>query len=150
MIARETGWRFVLLTRGAAVCVARLKVTRVQILVRGLTHRCPNCGGKTLFVAGKFFAMHETCPECGFRFEGASGQEGFYLRATSLNFGVTLTCYLIPLVILTYVRVIPVDAAQVMAFGAAVLPVILYRASRSWALLNYYIFSPQELPANAR
>lgn len=92
--------------------------------------------------------MQETCPACSFKFEGESGQEGFYIRSTSLNFGVTLTGYLIPLVLLTYARVISIDAAQVMAFGAAVLPVLLYRSSRSWALLNYYIFSPQELPAN--
>lgn len=55
-----------------------MTVTRIDILTRGLTNRCPNCGGKTLFVPGKVFQMHESCPACGFKFEGASGQEGFY------------------------------------------------------------------------
>lgn len=77
-----------------------MKVTRSQILTRGLTNRCPNCGGKTLFVPGKVFRMHEQCPACGFKFEGAGGQEGFYLRSTSLNFGVTLVGYLLPVILL--------------------------------------------------
>ncbi|CAM9961496.1 unnamed protein product [Phaeothamnion confervicola] len=29
-----------------------MNVTRIDILTRGLTNRCPNCGGKTLFVPG--------------------------------------------------------------------------------------------------
>jgi uncharacterized protein (DUF983 family) len=125
-----------------------MKVTRIDILTRGLTNRCPNCGGKTLFVPGKVFQMHESCPACGFKFEGASGQEGFYIRATSLNFGVTLTCYLLPVLLLAYTRLVSVSVAQVLAFGGALVPVLLYRPSRSWSLLNYYIFCPEELPAN--
>lgn len=35
-----------------------------------------------------------------------------------------------------------------MAFGGALMPLLLYRPSRSWALLNYYLFAPEELPAN--
>lgn len=126
-----------------------MKVTRIDILTRGLTNRCPNCGGKTLFVPGKLFQMHGSCPACGFKFEGASGQEGFYIRATSLNFGVTLMGYLLPVLLLAYTRLISVPVAQGLAFGGALVPVLLYRPSRSWALLNYYIFFPQELPANA-
>jgi uncharacterized protein (DUF983 family) len=125
-----------------------MKVTRIDILTRGLTHRCPNCGGKTLFVPGKLYAMHTACPACGFKFEGAGGNEGFYLRSTSLNFGVTLVGYLLPVVLLAYHRKISLTTAQILAFGAVLLPFFLYRSSRSWALLNYYIFAPQELPAN--
>ena len=125
-----------------------MKVTRVQILTRGLTNRCPNCGGKTLFVPGKVFRMNDACPACGFKFEGSGGQEGFYLRATSLNFGVTLVGYLLPVLVLTYTGLITIPVAQVLAFGGALMPVFLYRPSRSWALLNYYIFCPEELPAN--
>ncbi len=140
--------RLVLACRLRRVDVHRMNVNRMQILTRGLTNRCPNCGGKTLFVPGKIFQMHETCPACGFKFEGAGGHEGFFLRATSLNFGVTLTCYLFPVLLLVFTEVISVPVAEGLAFGGALLPVILYRSSRSWSLLNYYIFSPQELPAN--
>ena len=125
-----------------------MKVTRIQILTRGLTNRCPNCGGKTLFVPGKLFRMHESCPACGFKFEGASGHEAFYLRSTSLNFGVTITCYLLPVLLLAYYRQITVPVAEGLAYGGALVPLLLYRPSRSWGLLNYYIFCPEELPAN--
>jgi uncharacterized protein (DUF983 family) len=126
-----------------------MKVTRVQILGRGLTHRCPNCGGRTLFRTGSLWRMHEHCPACGFAFEGA-GSEGFYLRATSINFGVTVTCFLFPVVLLAYRRVIGVHTAEVLAIaGALLVPALFYRASRSWALMNYYLFAPEELPANA-
>ncbi len=125
-----------------------MKVTRIDILTRGLTNRCPNCGGKTLFVPGKVYQMHETCPACGFKFEGAGGNEGFYLRSTSLNFGVTLTCYLLPVVLLAYWRKVTVPVAEALALGGALLPLLLYRPSRSWGLMNYYIFFPEELPAN--
>jgi uncharacterized protein (DUF983 family) len=125
-----------------------MKVTRIDILARGLTNRCPNCGGKTLFVPGKVYQMHETCPACGFKFEGAGGNEGFYLRSTSLNFGVTLTCYLFPVVLLAYWRKITVPVAEALALGGALVPLLLYRPSRSWGFMNYYIFFPEELPAN--
>jgi hypothetical protein len=93
--------------------------------------------------------MNGACPACAFRFEGAAGHEGFYLRSTSLNFGVTLTCYLAPVLALTYARLISVPVAEGLAIsGAFVVPVLLYRPSRSWGLLNYYIFFPGELPAN--
>ena len=38
--------------------------------------------------------------------------------------------------------------AQALAFGGALMPFLLYRPSRSWGLMNYYIFAPEELPAN--
>ena len=126
-----------------------VKVTRSQIFIRGLTHRCPNCGGHTLFRQGTVFQMNELCPACGFKFEGEGGAEGFYLRSTSLNFGVTLTCYLLPVLLLVYYKSISVLTAEVLAIaGSLLVPVLLYRASRSWGLMNYYVFFPEELPAN--
>ncbi len=125
-----------------------MKVTRPMIVARGLTNRCPNCGGRTLFRAGTFFQMNDRCPACSFKFEGA-GDEGFYLRSTSLNFGVTVTCYLFPILLLTYYRRIDVLTAEVLAFaGSLAVPALLYRASRSWGLMNYYLFIPEDLPSN--
>jgi uncharacterized protein (DUF983 family) len=125
-----------------------MKVTRVQILTRGLTLCCPNCGGHTLFGAGGYFQMNEVCPACGFKLQGA-GDEGFYLRSASLNFGVTVTGLLFPVLLLAFYRRIDVLTAEVLAVAGALLgPVLLYRASRSWGLMNYYVFVPGELPAN--
>ena len=126
-----------------------MKVTRSQILIRGLSNCCPNCGGHTLFRTGKLFKMNDQCLTCGFKFQGA-GDEGFYLRATSLNFGVTVTCYLFPLLLLaSYTRMQALTAEVLAVAGALAIPVLIYRPSRSWSLMNFYIFSPEDLPANA-
>ena len=34
--------------------------------------------------------------------------------------------------------------------GALAVPALLYRSSRSWWLMNYYLFLPNHLPANRR
>ena len=39
-----------------------MKVTRLQIVRRGLSNRCPNCGGKTLFKEGTLFQVNPACP----------------------------------------------------------------------------------------
>lgn len=125
-----------------------MKVTRVQIVARGLTHRCPNCGSRTLFKSGKLFELNPTCPACGFRFERDS-DEGFYLGSLSLNYGVTLVCYLLPVMLLAYFDVIGATTATVLAIvGALLVPALLYRSSRSWWFMNYYLFFPHHLPAN--
>ena len=55
-----------------------MTVTRVQIVARGLTHRCPNCGAPTLFKTGALFRINPKCSACGFEFERAN-DEGFFL-----------------------------------------------------------------------
>ena len=42
-----------------------MNVSRAQIVVRGLTHSCPNCGAHTLFKQGTFFRLNRSCPACG-------------------------------------------------------------------------------------
>jgi DNA-directed RNA polymerase subunit RPC12/RpoP len=123
-----------------------MKVTRGQIIARGLTHRCPNCGGHTLFKAGTFFQTNKECPQCGFKIER---DEGFFLGSMSLNYGVTLAGFLAPVMLLAYYHVIGVTLAIVLAgAGSLGFPALFYRSSRSWWLMNYYFFLPQHLPAN--
>jgi uncharacterized protein (DUF983 family) len=115
-----------------------MNVPHAQIVVRGLTNRCPNCGGNRLFKEGKLFELNDGCPDCGLRFEK---DEGFFLGAMSLNYGVTLIGYLVPVAILWYLGVLG---------GRLAVPMMLYRSSRSWQLMLYYSFFPQHLPANRR
>jgi uncharacterized protein (DUF983 family) len=123
-----------------------MKVTRLQIVARGLTNRCPNCGGHTLFKAGTFFEVNNACPACGLKIER---DEGFFLGSMSLNFGVTLVCFLTPVMLLAYGKVIGVNTAVALAgIGSIGFPVLFYRSSRSWWLMNYYIFFPHHLPMN--
>lgn len=132
----------------SATNLPNMNVSRLQIVARGLTHRCPNCGSPTLFKPGKLFELNRSCPTCGFRFE-RDNDEGFYLGSLSLNYGVTLVCYLLPVALLAYFDVISVTTATVLAIiGAVLVPALLYRSSRSWWFMNYYLLFPHHLPAN--
>jgi uncharacterized protein (DUF983 family) len=125
-----------------------VSVSRLQIVARGLTNRCPNCGGRTLFVPGKPFTVSPRCVRCGLVIE-REGDEGFFIGSMSLNYGATLVGFLTPVGILAYQEVISSTAAIVLAgVGAVAVPFLLYRSSRSWWLMNYYIFLPNHLPAN--
>jgi uncharacterized protein (DUF983 family) len=123
-----------------------MRVTQPQIIQRGLTNCCPNCGGKTLFNPKKRLELNRECPQCGLKLER---EEGFFLGAMALNYGVTCIVFLTPIALLWYYRVLGNTAAAVVAIAAALLvPLLLYRSSRSWQLMLYYFFLPQHLPAN--
>ena len=125
---------------------ARMTVTKSQILARGLTHRCPNCGAKKLFKEGTLFELNSACPDCGLKIER---DEGFFLGSMSLNYGVTLLGFLLPVLILYLLGVLSGIVAAVLAgVGAIGFPMLFYRASRSWWLMSYYFFLPNHLPAN--
>jgi uncharacterized protein (DUF983 family) len=123
-----------------------MKVTRLQIVARGLSNRCPNCGGHTIFRKGTLFQVNAACPNCGLKIER---DDGFFLGSMSLNYGVTLVGFLLPVMLLAYYGVIGSTMAIVLAgIGALLIPALFYRSSRSWWLMNYYFFLPQHLPAN--
>jgi uncharacterized protein (DUF983 family) len=125
-----------------------MAVTQKQVLQRGLSNCCPNCGGKTLFRSDKLLELNRECPQCGLKLER---EDGFFLGAMALNYGVTCFVFLLPTVLLWYFGVLPDNAAIATALiGAFVVPALLYRSSRSWQLMLYYFFLPQQLPANRR
>ena len=125
-----------------------MPVTRGQILLRGLTHRCPNCGEKTLFKKGAWFELNRDCPHCGLKIER---DEGFFLGSMSLNYGATVVGFISPLLVLACLHVVGFTTALIVAaLGAIVLPIAFYRSSRSWWLASYYLFLPHHLPANQR
>lgn len=125
-----------------------MKVTRGQIIARGLVNHCPNCGGRALFKPGTLFELNIGCPDCGLKFEK---DDGFYLGAMSLNYGVTLVACLVPVALLWYHGGLSGQWAAGLAIGGSiVVPALLYRSSRSWQLMLYYYFFPQHLPRNRR
>lgn len=126
--------------------MSQLKVTRVQIVARGLANRCPNCGAHKLFKTGSWFELNKVCPDCGLKLER---DEGFFLGSMSLNYGVTLVFFLTPLMVLAFLGAIGTTTAIVLAgVGSLLFPALFYRSSRSWWLMNYYLFLPRHLPAN--
>lgn len=120
------------------------KVTKTQIVLRGLRNQCPNCGGSSLFEKG--VKPYRRCPNCGVAFDRG---EGFYLGAMCVNYAVTILFYLIPLLFLAVYGVLETQTAIVLGVvGSFVFPLLFYRSSRSWWLMSYFYFLPQELPAN--
>ncbi len=125
-----------------------MKVTQGQIIARGLTNCCPNCGGGRLFKDGTVFQLNDECPDCRLRFEK---DEGFFLGAMALNYGVTVVVFLTPVALAWYAGWLSGRVAVGLAIGLSLLmPMVLYRSSRSWQLMLYYFFFPQHLPANRR
>jgi DNA-directed RNA polymerase subunit RPC12/RpoP len=123
-----------------------MKVTKGQIFTRGITHCCPNCGAKKLFKENSFFELNPECPDCGLKIER---DEGFFLGSMSLNYGVTIVGFLVPVLLLYLAGVLSGIAAAIIAgVGAIGFPVLFYRSSRSWWLMSYYLFLPLHLPAN--
>lgn len=126
----------------------KFTVTRGAILQRGLTHRCPNCGAPTLFVAGSLFTIAPACADCGLKFER---DEGSFLGAMSLNYGVTVCGFMVPVLVAYLAGLLAGRPAVILAgLGAVGFPILFYRSSRSWWLMNYYLVLPHHLPANQR
>jgi hypothetical protein len=126
----------------------KFTVTRGAIVSRGLTHRCPNCGAPTLFVAGSWFTIAPACADCGLKFER---DEGSFLGAMSLNYGVTVCGFLVPVLVAYLAGLLAGRSAVILAgLGAVGFPILFYRSSRSWWLMNYYLVLPHHLPVNQR
>lgn len=123
-----------------------MKVTRGQIVQRGLTHRCPNCGEATLFKPGVFYRLNPACARCGNRFDL---DEGAFLGAFALNYGVTAFGVVVPMIAITYSLDLDIVTIAVLAAAASlVVPILLYRPSRSWWIMCDALFAPEQLPAN--
>lgn len=92
--------------------------------------------------------MEENCPGCGLSHEIG---EGFFLGSMSINYGVTVVAYLVPVLVLYLTGVLSgLIAAVAAGVGAILFPIAFYRSSRSWWLMAYYFFLPHHLPANRR
>ena len=122
-----------------------MPVTSGQIITRGLTNRCPNCGRRTLFRT--WFKMNERCPVCGMRFEHSN--DGFFLAAAVINYTVTSVLLLLPLGVLVFMGKVDVLPAVILAVAGCILfPALFHHCAWSWWLMTYYLFFPRQLPAN--
>jgi uncharacterized protein (DUF983 family) len=137
-------------TRESAGRAADGSVSVAQILARGLSLRCPNCGSRTLFAG--WLRMRDRCAVCGLLFEP---EEGFFLGSMVLNYTFTaLVAGVIPCILLLAGLAYAPEREQIELFAGAVvagitLPFLCYRPSKSLWLMIYYAALPGELPANA-
>ncbi len=123
-----------------------MKVTRAQIVERGLANHCPNCGGRTLFAPGATFRINDRCSTCGLKFDRG---DGFFLGPFVLNYLVTVIFFIVPVILLYLFGQLSALAAFILSgIGALGLPLVLYRRSWGWWLAVYFWFLPQKLPNN--
>lgn len=124
-----------------------MTVSRWQIIVRGVTLRCPNCGARTLFAG--LLKPAQRCAVCGMLFD--QGSDAFFLGAASINYTVTLVLLLVPVLVLVFRGSLDVLPAILFAVGWCIIfPIIFYRPSRSLWLMIWFLMFPGELPANQR
>jgi uncharacterized protein (DUF983 family) len=64
-----------------------------KLLLRGLTGRCPACGGRKLFPS--LLRIANACPTCGYNFERESG---WWLGAMTMNIGAAMVVFMVFLV----------------------------------------------------
>ena len=121
-----------------------------RLLGRALLRRCPRCGGRGLFT--RWFTMAERCPRCGMRFER---EEGFFLGAYVVNFGVTESLLLVLLMAYVLLQAndsdgVPVLPVVVAAVAAAVLmPLAFYPLSRTIWVAVELVMRPLEADEQA-
>ncbi len=122
-----------------------MNVIKSQIVRRGVAHRCPNCGGKTLFPP-RSLRIRRRCPDCGTGFDRG---EGFFLGPWVLNYTVAVFVFVLPAIVAATAGVIGWPVAVVLAaFGCSALPLLLYPSTWNWWLMLYFLCFPQSLPAN--
>jgi uncharacterized protein (DUF983 family) len=111
-------------------------------ILRGLTVRCPRCGGRKLFAS--WFRLKPRCPTCGLRIER---EEGFWLGGFVINFGTGEAFLLILLGVLIGFEAngSKVDAWPFIIIGLAIAllgPVLTFPMSRTLWLAIDLIMRP--------
>lgn len=101
---------------------------------RGLTRRCPRCGGRAF---ESWFRMKDHCDRCGLRFER---EEGYWVGAVIINTTVTFGTFLViflSLVLGTWPDVPWETVMGVTVVANAAVPVALYPISKTvWLALE--------------
>jgi uncharacterized protein (DUF983 family) len=123
-----------------------MKVSRSQILFRGLAHRCPNCGRRTIFAPlPDWFTVNKTCAVCGLVFERS---EGFFLGAMVISYTFAGAALVPVLLLVAMGRLDVLPAVVFLAAWCVVFPLGFFRAGKSLWLMTYDFTVPGDLPAN--
>ncbi len=107
------------------------------MLLRGVARRCPRCGERKVWAGA--FKLKERCPRCSLLFER---EEGFWLGAYVINFGVGEGVVFVLLMVFLFVKVNSPDLALApwLVAGAVLgvlLPILFFKSSRTvWAAID--------------
>ncbi len=124
-----------------------MPVTLRQIVSRGLSCRCPNCGGPLVFDRG--LRLRDQCPApgCGLRWQRSPG---YYLGTAVWNYTLAVLVIFLAVLLVLETGWLSQTALVILAVVLALLlPVLFYKAAWSLWMMSYYFFLPHELPANA-
>lgn len=108
-----------------------------RLLWRGLTKRCPRCGGGHLYRG--WFRMRDRCPTCGFQFDR---EPGFFVGAYFINFAIAEGLLFIALMVFVVWKSGHPDAGIALVMWVSVImaiiaPVIIYPFSRTiWSAID--------------
>ena len=121
-----------------------MPVSRATVVLRGLTGRCPNCGHYGLHRS--WFRLRASCQHCHL---DLAMEEGFYSGTTSIGYVLIALAVLGPIVFAVIAdRLSELQAILLGAAGTVGFTVLLYPALLSWVLMSYYVWFPEQLPAN--
>lgn len=107
------------------------------LLLRGLTKRCPRCGGRHLYDG--WFRMKDRCPTCGILFER---EPGFFVGAYLVNFAIAIVLLFVECMAFVAWKATHAEAGVTVpvVVGVAiaiVAPVFFYPYSRTlWSALD--------------
>lgn len=120
------------------------KITRAEIMQRGLPCRCPNCGEYGLLKS--WFHLNKACACCGMDLVRSAG---FYSGTTSIGYVVSILFIIIPICFLVGYHVLSVGAGVALGIiGTFLFMVLIYPVMLCWMVMAYHVALPQDLPAN--
>ena len=122
----------------------KLKITRGDIIARGVLCYCPNCGKRGLLAS--WFRLGKACRSCGMDLARSAG---IYSGTTSIGYVAAILFVLIPDFLLVSAKAIGVTAGILLGmFGSFGFIVLIYPAMLCWMVMAYHVALPGDLPAN--
>ena len=122
----------------------KLKITRGDIIARGVLCYCPNCGKRGLLAS--WFRLGKACRSCGMDLARSAG---IYSGTTSIGYVASIIFVIIPVCFLVAFKVLSVTAGVLLGiFGSFGFIVLIYPVMLCWMVMAYHVAMPGELPAN--
>ncbi len=121
-----------------------LKITRGDIIARGVLCHCPNCGKRGLLAS--WFRLNKACLSCGM---DLARSPGLYSGTTSIGYVAAIIFVIIPVSFLVVFKVLSVTTGVLLGiFGSFGFIVLIYPVMLCWMVMAYHVAMPGELPGN--
>ncbi len=121
-----------------------LKITRGDIIARGVLCHCPNCGKRGLLAS--WFRLNKACHACGM---DLARSPGLYSGTTSIGYVAAIIFVIIPVSFLVVFKVLSVTTGVLLGiFGSFGFIVLIYPVMLCWMVMAYHVAMPGELPGN--